>query len=80
MPGIAISVEQLSGPLGRYDGLALIVIGIVLIVFAAGHFVRTTRLIDEQETHSASSIRVELALSAVLGLIVAVLCAYLVFG
>ena len=30
--------------------------------------------------HPASSIRVELALSAVLGLIVAVLCAYLAFG
>jgi putative membrane protein len=74
------SVEQLSGPVGRYDGLALIVIGIVLIIFAAGHFVRTTRLIDDQETHSLNSIRVELALSAVLGLIVAVLCAYLAFG
>jgi uncharacterized membrane protein YidH (DUF202 family) len=60
--------------------LALIVIGIVLIIFAAGHFVRTTRLIDDQETHSLNSIRVELALSAVLGLIVAVLCAYLAFG
>ena len=75
-----ISVEQLSGPLGRYDGLALIVVGIALILFAAGHFVRTTRLIDDQEMHPASSIRVELALSAVLGLIVAALCAYLAFG
>jgi putative membrane protein len=78
--GHRLSVEQLSGPVGRYDGLALIVIGIVLIIFAAGHFVRTTRLIDDQETHSLNSIRVELALSAVLGLIVAVLCAYLAFG
>ncbi len=78
--GHRISVEQLSGPVGRYDGLALIVIGIVLIVFAAGHFVRTTRLIDDQEMHPATSIRVELALSAVLGLIVAALCAYLAFG
>jgi putative membrane protein len=78
--GHRISVEQLSGPVGRYDGLALIVIGIVLIVFAAGHFVRTTRLIDDQEMHPATSIRVELALSAVLGLIVAALCADLAFG
>ena len=78
--GHHISVEQLSGPVGRYDGLALIVIGIILIVFAAGHFVRTTRLLDDEEMHPASSIRVELALSAVLGLIVAVLCAYLAFG
>jgi putative membrane protein len=78
--GHRISVQQLSGPLGRYDGLALIVVGIVLILFAAGHFVRTTRLLDDEEMHPASSIRVELALSAVLGLIVAVLCAYLAFG
>ena len=78
--GHRISIQQLSGPLGRYDGLALIVVGIVLIIFAAAHFVRTTRLIDDQEMHPASSIRVELALSAVLGLIVAVLCAYLAFG
>ena len=78
--GHRLSVQQLSGPLGRYDGLALIVVGIVLIVFAAGHFVRTTRLLDDQEMHPASSIRVELALSALLGLIVAVLCAYLAFG
>ena len=75
-----ISVQQLSGPLGRYDGLALVVIGIVLILFAAGHFVRTTRLIDDEQMHPASSIRVELALSAVLGLMVAVLCAFLAFG
>lgn len=78
--GHRISVQQLSGPLGRYDGLAPIVVGIVLIVFAAWHFVRTARLLDDQEMHPASSIRVELALSAVLGLIVAVLCAYLAFG
>ena len=78
--GHRISIQQLSGPLGRYDGLALIVVGIVLIIFAAAHFVRTTHLIDDQEMHPASSIRVELALSAVLGLIVAVLCAYLAFG
>src|ERR1700761_1145915 len=79
-PGHRISIQQLSGPLGRYDGLALIIVGIVLIIFAAGHFVRTTRLLDDEEMHPASSIRVELALSAVLGLIVAVLCAYLAFG
>jgi uncharacterized membrane protein YidH (DUF202 family) len=64
----------------RYDGLALIVVAIVLIILAAGHFVRTTRLLDDQERRPASSIRVELALSAVRGLIVAVLCAYLAFG
>jgi putative membrane protein len=75
-----LSLQQLSGPLGRYDGLALVVVGIVLIVFAAGHFIRTTRLLDDQEMHPGSSIRVELAVSAALALIIAVLCAYLAFG
>jgi putative membrane protein len=78
--GHRLSVQQLSGPLGRYDGLALVIVGIVLILFAAGHFIRTTRLLDDEQMHPASSIRVELALSVVLGLIVAVLCAYLAFG
>lgn len=60
--------------LGRYDGTALIFLGIVLIALASWRFVRTTRLIDDDATHKVSSIRIELILS--LTLIVAVLGAY----
>jgi putative membrane protein len=70
--------ERQPGPLSRYDGLALIVVGIALIVVATARFIRTTRLIDDQETHSAGSVRTELILSAVLVLIIAGLSTYLV--
>jgi putative membrane protein len=65
---------KLSGLLGEYDGSALILIGIALIALAAFRFVRTGKLIDDDTTHSAQSIRSELVLSLVL--IMAALAAY----
>jgi putative membrane protein len=50
--------ESLSEPLGRYDGLALIVGGLVLIVVATARFVRTGCRLDDPETHPGTSIRV----------------------
>ena len=35
-----LKLERLSGPLGRYDGLALILVGLALVVFAAARFIR----------------------------------------
>lgn len=74
--GHRLQVQRLSGPLGRYDGLILILIGLALIVVAAARFMRTGRMIDDQEVHSASSVRAELILSAALALIVAALSTY----
>jgi putative membrane protein len=78
--GRRLQLERLSGPLGRYDGLALIVLGLALIVFAAVRFVRTGRRLDDEQTHSAGSARAELLLSATLAVIVAGFSAYLVLG
>jgi putative membrane protein len=75
-----LQLERLSGPLGRYEGLALILVGMALIVIAAARFVRTGRQLDDQEMHSSGSVRAELALSAALVLIVAGFTAYLVLG
>ena len=75
-----LELQRLSGPLGRYDGLALIFGGLALVVVATARFVRTGVLLDDSEAHSASSIRTELTLSAVLVLIVVGSSAYLVFG
>jgi putative membrane protein len=75
-----LELQRLSGPLGRYDGLALIFGGLVLIVVATARFVRTGVLLDDSEAYSASSVRTELILSAVLVLIVVGSTAYLVFG
>src|SRR5580704_12487191 len=61
---------KLSGMLGDYDGSALILIGIALIALSALRFVRTGRMIDDEQTHSAQNIRTELVL------IMAALAAY----
>src|ERR1700730_11192298 len=66
-----LQFERLSGLLGRSDGVALILLGIAIVVVAATRSVRTLRLLDDQETHSAGSVRAELLLSAALALIVA---------
>jgi putative membrane protein len=73
-----LQLERLSGPFGRYDGLALIIVGMALVVVAAARFVRTGRLLDDQETHSAAGVRAEWILSAALALIVAACSAFLV--
>jgi putative membrane protein len=76
--GRRLQLERLSGPFGRYDGLALIIVGMALVVLAAARFVRTGRLLDDQETHSAAGVRAEWILSAALALIVAACSAFLV--
>ena len=68
---------KLSGALGRYDGTALIFVGIVLILISVVRFIRMGRLIDDEETHSASNVRTELILSLVL--VIAALGSYIAF-
>jgi len=60
--------------LGRYDGTALIFLGITLIAVAAWRFVRTSRLIESAQPHPVTSVRAELVLSLLL--IAAALGAY----
>jgi putative membrane protein len=78
--GHRLQLERVSGPLGRYDGLALVLVGLALIVAAAVRFVRTGWRLDDEEIHSAGSLRAELILSAALALFVAGISAYLVLG
>src|SRR5271170_7280243 len=66
-----VPFARLSGSFGHYDGLALIFGGAALIALATARFVRTTRLLDAPEEHSAKSTRVELILSGGLMLLVA---------
>ncbi len=75
-----LQLERASGPLGRYDGLALVLIGLALIAVAAFRFVRTGQRLDDQETHPAGSLRAELILSSLLALVVAGISAWLVLG
>ena len=71
---------RIAGPLGRGEGLALIIGGAVLIAAATIRFVRTTRLIDDDRQHEASSIRAELIFSALLLIGLAGFSAYLLLG
>src|SRR5438128_839175 len=78
--GRRLQLERLSGPLGRYDGLALILLGIALVVVSTARFIRTGRSLDDQETHSLGGVRAELLFSTVLASIVAGFSTYLALG
>ncbi len=65
-----------SGAFSHYDGLALIVIGMVIILVSLFRFVKTGRMIDDAEPHSAGGVKAELALAIVLGLMVMSMAAY----
>lgn len=71
--------ELLSKPLGRYEGLAFMFGGVAIVALATTRFVRTARLLDDPETHSASNVRAELILSAALVLLATVYSIYLAF-
>ncbi len=72
-------LERFSGPWGRGAGHAFIFLGILLVVVATFRFVRTARLLEDQEMHSPS-VAVDLVLSVPLALLLAVLSLYLMFG
>jgi len=78
--GYRLHLQRLSGPFGRYDGLALILVGLALVVVAFARFVWTARRLDDAETHSAGSVRAELVLSTALAVIVAGFSAFLVLS
>jgi len=71
---------RLLGRIGRYDGLVLICGGLALVLLATIRFVRTARLLDDAQIHSAQSMRAELIMSGCLILIVTSYSFYLAFG
>ena len=71
-----LRLERFSGSFSHYDGFALILIGMAIIVLSFARFVRTSRMIDDQQSHSAGGIKVEFVLAMVLGLIVLSMTAY----
>ncbi len=79
--GSRLKVAHLSGgALGRYDGLAFIAVGIVIIALATVRFMRTTALIDDPKPHSARGVRAELVVSVILVVLVAAYSIYLVIS
>jgi putative membrane protein len=70
-------LERLLGPLGHFEGLAFMLIGIVLILLATIRFVRITRLLDDSEIYPARNVRLELILSGALLVLVTSYFVYL---
>ncbi len=73
-------LARLFGRVGRYDGLALIFGGICLVILATVRFIRTARLLDDAQMHSAKNVRTELILSGWLVLMVVSYSVYLAFS
>jgi len=51
-----------------------------LVILATMRFMRITRLLDDSQTHTASSVRTELILSAALVIVVTSYSVYLAFS
>ena len=75
-----LQLERLAGPLGRYDGFALILLGIALIVVSTTRFIRTGQRLDDQEKHAVGGLHTEVLVSTALASIVAGFSTYLALG
>lgn len=74
--GSRLQFDRFTGAFSHYDGLALIVIGIAIILISLYRFIRTGRMIDDDQPHSASGIKAELVLAVALGVIVIAMTVY----
>ena len=72
-------IQRLAAPLGRYDGIALILVGIALIAIAGIRYARTSRLIDRQEYARGNSGLTEMVLTILLTLLATGFCLFVVF-
>ena len=75
---LRLKLDRLSGPLGRYDGLALMLVGIGLIIIGGARYVRAARLIESPELRPSGAAHGEVVLAAAIALVAAIFCVYLV--
>jgi putative membrane protein len=75
-----LQLERLSGPIGRYDGLALILLGLAMVALAFSRFIRTGHLLDTADAHAAPRLSAELILSVALAVIVGGFSTFFVLG
>jgi uncharacterized membrane protein YidH (DUF202 family) len=68
-----------AAPLGRYDGIALILVGIGLIIIAGLRYARTAQRIDQEQFVRAGSGRTEMILTIVLALLASGFCLFVSF-
>ncbi|HZB91831.1 MAG TPA: DUF202 domain-containing protein [Stellaceae bacterium] len=77
-PGLELHLERLGGPLGREDGLALMIAGILIMIIGGVRYLRTEQLIDDPELRAPGSGRIEVMFAVGLALLASVFCVYLV--
>ena len=73
-------IARLTRGVNRYEGVAFIFGGVALMVLATARFVRTTRLLNDPQVHTAKSVRTELVLSSALIVLMACYSVYLVMS
>ncbi|HEX3667094.1 MAG TPA: DUF202 domain-containing protein [Rhizomicrobium sp.] len=64
----------------RFDGGALVIVGVAIIVIACARFVRTNKMLSDKRQFSGISARIEIILSVVLAAIIAAISTHLVLG
>ena len=70
-------INVARGEFGHVAGLVLIVMGIVMILVAAGRFARNAREIDDDQSHPGTGSRVDIALAVLIVLLATGLLFYL---
>lgn len=73
-------IQRLAGPLGRFDGIALILVGIALIIIAGIRYARTARQIDLSEYAVSGTRRTEMILTVLLALLATSFCIFVIFS
>lgn len=68
--------ERIFTPFGRYDGVALIVVGVAIMAMGSVRYMRLEREIDRDEIRNAVGTNAELVVSAILALLVGALGVY----
>jgi putative membrane protein len=71
-----VSAGAFAAVAARYVGLAMVVIGVTIIARSSAGFERTRRAIDRDEVIRMPQSRMELLLSAVLAVAVAIFCTF----
>jgi putative membrane protein len=77
-PDLMTHLERLAGPLGRDEGLALMIVGVLIMLIGGVRYIRTDRLIDDPELRAEGSGRIEVLTAAGLALLASAFCVYLV--
>ncbi len=72
--GSAIRTDRLSGPVGRYEGLAFMLTGVILLGLGYWRFSRTERLIEAPEPRPTGGVQTEIAVTVILMVLVTAYC------